>query len=373
MSAGIYIHIPFCVKKCSYCDFYSIPYNDVTARSYLEALIKEIASSKYHPSSVDTIYIGGGTPSLFKPGEISAILNAVSKSYSIASSAEISMEINPGTVKRKILKEYKDIGINRLSIGVQSLNDEALRLLGRIHTAEEARTTIRDAGLVFQNLSVDLIYGIPGQGRNVFENTLREVLSYQPKHLSCYELTLERGTPLYNLVQRGFVKLKDDLEVEGEYFFLLNEIEKHGFIHYEISNYALPGYQCRHNLKYWQREEYLGFGASAHSFYSNRREENISDVHLYIKGIQSNKPVRLKSQVLTLEDSLKERIFLGLRMKEGLSLEHIPLTTKKIHQLFGSEYIKVENNRISLTPRGMLLSNSILSKLFAIIEGETKG
>lgn len=356
------------MKKCSYCDFYSIPYDNDTARAYLRAVIKEITSREYHPSAVDTIYIGGGTPSLYTPDEISALLNAVNKSYNITPTAEISMEINPDTVEREVLRGYKDIGINRLSIGVQSLDDEALRLLGRIHNADKARAIMVDAVDVFHNLSVDLIYGIPGQERKVFKNTLTEVLSYQPKHLSCYELTLEENTPLHKLVQRGVVKLKYDRDVEGEYFLLLNETEKHGFVHYEISNYALPGYQCRHNIKYWQREEYIGFGTSAHSFYSGRRVENISNVNLYIESIQSNKPVTLKSQILTAEDSLKERIFLGLRMKEGLPLEHLPLPAKKIQELFGPEHIEVESNRIRFTPRGMLLSNSILSKIFAIIE-----
>jgi len=360
------------LKKCNYCDFYSVPYKEDMADAYLNALLEEISDAPYTPP-VDTVYIGGGTPSLYSPEAIERLIDRITVRFSISERPEITMEINPGTTDTDKLIGYRTAGINRLSIGVQSLDEYFLRFLGRIHSPDDARECLKQASRIFENFSADIIYAIPGQTERVLKGTLSEILSYSPRHISAYELTPEEETPLYRLLMEGRTVLPMEEEVGKQYFTVSSILHSEGFIHYEISNHALPGYECKHNLKYWRREEYLGFGASAHSFFRNRRYETFRDIPLYVERISSGERVYNSVISLTREDILKERVFLGLRMKEGVEMEGLPFSVKDLEELIMGDFVTIQENRASLTERGMLLSNSILSRLFAIIENRAGG
>ncbi len=342
------------------------------ADAYLNALLEEISDAPYTPP-VDTVYIGGGTPSLYGPEAIERLIDRITGRFSISDRPEITMELNPGTTDTDKLRGYRTAGINRLSVGVQSLDEYFLRFLGRIHSPDDARECLKQASRIFENFSADIIYAIPGQTERVLKGTLSEILSYSPRHISGYELTAEEETPLYSLLTEGKTALPEEEEAERQYFTVSSMLRSEGFIHYEISNYALPGYECRHNLKYWRREEYVGFGASAHSFYRGRRYENVSDIPSYVKGIYSGKETFKKVITPSMEDILKEKVFLGLRTKEGVELEGLPFSVKDLEKFIMGGFVTIQKNRVSLTERGMLLSNSILSRLFDIIEKRAGG
>jgi oxygen-independent coproporphyrinogen-3 oxidase len=362
MAAGVYIHIPFCSRRCSYCDFYSTIYDDVTGKRYLDSLIREIEMTSY-PGPIDTVYIGGGTPSLLPGSAIERIISKLYWKYAFSPTPEITLEVNPGTVDVRKLRDYKDAGVNRLSIGVQSLDTGDLETLGRNHGRKDALDTMRWTGKIFDNFSVDIIYGIPGQSHAGLRETLQSILEFSPPHISAYELSVEKGTALQNRISSGIMLLPSEEKIAGMYDLISETLNAHGFKHYEISNYSIPDYQCRHNMNYWLRGEYLGFGASAHSFYSEKRLNNVSDIHRYISLIEETGSAVAEVIEISDQDRINEMIFLGLRTELGVDLEGLSLDPPLLDSLVNNGYILIKNNRLSLTERGMLLSNRIIVEI----------
>jgi len=284
---GMYLHIPFCLKKCFYCDFYSVPgCDEKLQRRYVDALKKEIAffGEKVGKTRfVDTIFIGGGTPSILPAEWIAEILREVRMNFTISYDAEISMECNPATLTKEKLEVYKDAGLNRLSIGAQSFDDEILKGMGRVHSREEIIKSFelaREAG--FNNINLDVMFGVPGHDMKKWEDTVKTLLTLNPEHISLYSLELAEDTPFYDMLVSGkLVETAPEMDRQM-YHFLLNEMKKAGYIHYEISNGAKPGYECRHNLKYWNLDEYLGLGPSAHSYVGGWRFAQPADLQQFI-------------------------------------------------------------------------------------------
>ncbi|NOX89704.1 MAG: radical SAM family heme chaperone HemW [Calditrichaeota bacterium] len=374
---GIYIHVPFCVKKCGYCDFFSV--TSLNQKSdFLSALLKEIKLVREQfnpPEEFDTIYFGGGTPSLLTPDELSKILETLNDHFKISADCEITLETNPGAAEKEKVSHFRQIGINRISIGIQSFIDRELRLLERIHTADQARQTFnaaRDAG--FENIGIDLIYALPGQTKEDWLYSLGQGVSLQPEHISAYNLIFEEGTPFYLQKQKGKFKAKSEDE-ELEFFLLTTEfLSRHGYIPYEVSNYARsPQFFSAHNYKYWLHVPYLGFGPSAHSFWGNRRQANVRSLQSYLKRIRNNEiPVDF---VEPLTDKIREfeHIFLRLRTYEGLDIPYFEKIFKRsfmesyrktIDLLVLKEYAIVEKKYFRLTGKGMAVCDEIL-QLFA--------
>ena len=370
-SVGIYIHIPFCLKKCLYCDFCSLGGTASREReAYVEALLCEIASSPYPPLSVDTVFFGGGTPSLLGVEALLRILDAVKRRFCVAENAEISVEVNPATVDEEGLVRLREGGFNRLSVGVQSLCDEELRALGRAHSARDAVSVLQSAAKAgFDSLNADVMFGIPGQTVDSLRKTIEGLLGLGVTHLSAYSLIIEEGTPFYEM--RSTLCLPDE-DTECEMAHLAQEmLREAGFLHYEISNYARPGHECKHNLKYWRCDPYIGFGAAAHSYYAGERFGNTADVSAYACAPTSS--VAFRERVTKTEGEY-EYLILGLRMGSGISEEEFYL---RFHVSFWEKYGKAvnkylqsghmirANGRVFFTEEGMRVSNSILVDLTA--------
>jgi oxygen-independent coproporphyrinogen-3 oxidase len=318
--SGIYIHIPFCERKCIYCDFYSVENLNLIDR-FTESLLKEIEifsieADFFNDSIFDTIYFGGGTPSLLEPAQIEKILNKLSQSFKISSNPEITLETNPGTVDKRKLLEFKNLGVNRISFGVQSFFDDDLKFLGRIHTGEDAFKCVNDSFEVgFENVSIDLIFGLPGQTVEKWLENLKFAVSLNVPHISAYNLIVERGTPLHELFSLGKVEIPED-EIQAQlYERTIDFLENAGYVHYEVSNYAFEGFESRHNLKYWQYENYIGFGPSAHSFWINKRWWNFANLNKYINALDLGKIPVANFEILDEEKMIEEFIYLGLRSK----------------------------------------------------------
>ena len=291
----IYIHIPFCVKKCDYCDFLSAPADLETKEKYVEALINEIKLNKNKMSEyvVDTVFIGGGTPSLLEENQISKIMSVLKDNCNMSENPEITIECNPGTITESKLWEYKKSGINRISFGLQSANDQELKSIGRIHNYAgflESYNLARKCG--FDNINVDLMSALPGQTLKSYEETLNKVVRLEPEHISAYSLIVEENTLMYYRVKKAQIKginILPDEESERKMYYLTNNIlRSNGYRKYEISNYSKPGKECKHNIGYWQRKEYLGFGIGAASLYKENRYNNISDINKYIEVLTNN-------------------------------------------------------------------------------------
>ncbi len=313
---GIYIHIPFCEKKCFYCDFYSIE-NHSQQNEFIGSLIKEIELfSRNHPLryEAETIFFGGGTPSLLSPTEIDLILDELRRHFDFSPKMEFTVECNPGTVNRESLSGYRQLGVNRLSFGVQSFFDDELTFLSRIHDsrqAAEALTLARESG--FKNINLDLMYGLPGQTKDRVLANLKRAIELNPSHISSYNLIVEPGTPLFSAVSSGSLKpLHESIEAEM-YELTMAFLNDNGYEHYEISNYSRPGFECRHNLRYWNCEEYISFGPSAHSYLSNLRWWNVSSLSKYIAELSADRlPVSAKEE-LTKTQLIDEFVMLQLR------------------------------------------------------------
>ncbi len=376
---GLYIHIPFCDTKCGYCDFYSVT-DDSAQPEFIGALCTEIrlaAGDHAFRRPVDTIYFGGGTPSLLKAAEIEKILLAVFDSYTITADCEITLETNPGTVDYLKLYSFKKAGINRLSIGIQSFSDEELKFLGRIHDAGQAKNTLKIAERAgFDNVSIDLIYALPGQTLTSWKQSLKTAMEYQPRHISAYNLIFEPGTPFFRQLQHGKMHpLPEDLEV-GFFNFTKDFLNEAGYDHYEISNYAAgPKYLSRHNYKYWNHVEYRGFGPSAHSFIDKRRFSNVRSVKHYIEKIRSGANVVDFEESLSRQQIMFEHVYLHLRTQQGV---HLPGFRARFHKDFKRIYAPLINqlldNRLAVfsnfyfkfTRKGMLLSDEILPEFSAV-------
>lgn len=362
-AVGLYVHIPFCVRKCNYCDFCSFPEGSFTGREeYIERLCREIASYKDKAITVDTVFFGGGTPSLLSREEFEKIVAHIKSSFKITDSCEFTLEANPGTLTRDKLLAYISLGVNRISLGLQSIHENELKFLGRIHTFEdflEVYRLVRECGI--SNVNVDLMYGIPEQTLDSFLQTLRTVTALSPEHLSVYGLILEDGTPLYQLHESLPIPT-EDTECDM-YYAAARLLSECGYSHYEISNYARHGYECRHNLKYWRCEEYIGVGLSAYSYFGGKRFGNPRDRGEYIAALRGYSEKA---------DEPYEYVMLALRLAEGFSLEDYKARfgadflcgrEKIIKQLEDAEYVKRQNGRLLLTEKGFYVSNYILTEL----------
>ncbi len=374
MVNNLYIHIPFCIAKCDYCDFYSIPLGrsgHESANEYADALLKELGLKRDIAGHLRTVYLGGGTPTVLSAKQVAAILSGAREIFSIVPEAEITIEANPGTISERQLSVLREAGINRISIGMQSLSGRELCTLGRRHTAEDALAAVkaaRNAG--FDNISLDLIYGIPGQNMDVWQNTVSRALELLPEHVSAYELTPEENTLLHVRLTQGVYSLPDELLVIEMYYAALEMMKANGYLHYEISNFAKPGYQCVHNLNYWDRGEYLGIGAGAHSFFQGKRTGNIPDIDRYIKAINSAVIPVDEEMIITDEDAFGEMIFLGLRKTEGLDLRFLSasgriLKNKALEELIRQGLIEIKDHYLRLTARGLVLSTEVMVQILS--------
>lgn len=373
--AGIYVHIPFCIKKCPYCDFYSIT-DQSLKQPFIEALIREMQMVSSPSLVCDTLYFGGGTPSVLKAKNIERIIENTYRLFNFLHHTEITIEVNPGTVTSEKLKGYHSVGINRINIGVQSFNDEFLDFLGRIHSSNDADLTIRGARKAgFDNIGIDLIYGIPGQTKKTWLSDLRKAIEFEPEHLSCYMLTYEKGTPLDRERRQGRFKPVAG-SLLGELFETTMEyLTAHGYVHYEISNFAKNASKIsRHNFKYWSFSPYLGFGPSAHSFIEPRRYWNCRSVKKYIENIKEGRVPIEEKELLSKEQRMMEMVYLGLRKTDGIDIDAIDenlginfrqIFAEKIKQLEEDGYIHqiMPENRCALSRKGMLFLDSIASML----------
>lgn len=384
MTAGekeleLYVHIPFCVQKCLYCDFLSMPVDESVRRHYVNQLIEEIEqkAENYKAYQVTSLFFGGGTPSILSETQITEMMEALQKNFSIKSDAEITIECNPGTLTRQKIAEYKASGINRISLGLQSAKNQELKKLGRIHTFEEFLHNydlVRKSG--FDNVNVDVMSALPGQTVSDWEYTLKEVISLRPEHISAYSLIIEEGTPFYQSYAADEQRREEgeeplflpDEETERAMYRLTGELllEK-GYERYEISNYAKKGRECRHNIGYWTRKNYLGLGLGSASLVENVRFSNTSDLKEYLNGMF--KPQ--EKEVLERKEQMEEFAFLGLRMMEGIS-------RKRFAQIFGVEIeavygdviqrmtklglLKQQTGNIFLTEEGISVSNYVMSE-----------
>jgi len=374
----LYIHIPFCEKKCAYCDFPSAPASAEVKMQYVEALLKEIRAFEA-PVNVEvvSVFFGGGTPSVLPAEKIGQILTELREKFLFAKETEISLEANPGTVTFEKLTDYRKYGINRLSFGLQSANDEELQKLGRIHdyaTFLESYRLARKAG--FANLNVDLMSALPGQSVESWEETLRKVLELEPEHISAYSLIIEEGTPFYERYEEDVVlreqgeepKLLPSEETEREIYRRTEELLGNaGYLHYEISNYAKPGKECRHNIGYWERRDYVGFGLSAASLLHPYRYHNTEDLKEYLEGKFEKKDF----EELTQENQMEETMFLGLRMLEGVSKTRFqeqfscPLADvyqKELKKLKDAGLVEENEEFVRLTKRGIDVSNQVMAE-----------
>ncbi len=372
--SALYVHIPFCDHKCIYCDFYSIITSD-NIKPFLNSVKKEIKnySSAYSSDRIFTsIYFGGGTPSLMEPGYLEEIIFFLKENYHVSDEAEITMETNPGTVNKEKLKSFRGSGINRISIGIQSFHDDELKFLTRIHDKNTAIETVHNAKQAgFENISVDLIFNLPGQTKQKWKNNLETAAQLPIKHLSAYSLILERGTILNKMVLDKKVIMQDDDHDADLYEMTIDFMEANGFHQYEVSNFALPGYECLHNNTYWSYRDYLSFGTSAHSFVDGKRWWNFSSLKRYISEIESNGSAAAGYEVISEEQKLNEYVMLALR-SSGVRLE-------EFKNMFGDNWINkkydyfvalkernlvsIENNLLRLTKSGYALCDEILKDI----------
>ena len=373
MTAGVYLHIPFCKSRCSYCDFATDVYRESGAvERYVAALCAEIQKSKVKSQRpVNTIYFGGGTPSLLSASQLERILEAVNEKFDVGDAAEITLEMNPATVTPESLAGYLELGVNRASFGVQTFNDRDLKLLARGHDANDARNTfkmLRGAG--FSNISFDLIIGLPGQTLDDWQRNLDEALKLDPEHLSLYILEIHEATPLAEQVRSGRRPVPDEEIAAEMYEHLLDRIPTTSFEQYEISNFAKPGLASRHNTKYWRLDPVFGFGVSAHSFDGMSRYWNVRDTQEYVSAVEADKTPIAGRDILTDEKLAGERAFLGMRLTDGISVNDYERATgidlkakyaSELERLADAGLIEFTGDSLKLTRRGMLFSNEVFS------------
>ena len=374
----LYIHIPFCARKCLYCDFLSQTASEMVCHGYVEQLLEEIKrqSEYYREYNVVTVFIGGGTPSILKAEDIQAVMNTVNGNFRLERNAEVTIEANPGTVNQEKLEAYLDCGINRISLGLQSADDEELKTLGRIHTFDDFLKTyqrVRVAG--FKNVNVDLMSALPGQTLNSWKATLRKVTMMKPEHISAYSLMIEEGTPFYDRYHDHPELLPSEDEEREIYYAAKAFLREQGYERYEISNYARPGYECRHNIGYWTGVEYLGLGLGASSYIQNFRFSNTADLDAYRKinmnGDDADWHLHQNITELSEQDLMEEFMILGLRMSRGVSgseflarfgLNMWNVYGKVLRKLQENRLIEVESPYVRLTDFGVDISNYVLSE-----------
>ncbi len=368
---GIYVHIPFCKSKCSYCDFTSFANKEKIIEKYIECLKKEIKNKESNNCIIDTIYIGGGTPSFIESKYIKEIVETIKSKFKIKQEAEITIEINPGTVNEEKLKDYKKTGINRISIGLQSTNNKILKQIGRIHTYEEFLNTYNLAKKVgFKNINVDLMLALPSQTLEELEDSVQKVIKLEPKHISVYSLIIEEGTKMQQLVDSKKIQLPSDELERKMYWNIKNKLEENGYIHYEISNFSKKGFESKHNTNCWNQKEYLGLGLSAHSYINNERFCNTSNIEEYIKNVENNnfKGNIQICEIQNEEEKKKEYMLLALRKLEGVDIGEfknkfvdnpIYLYRKELEKLVNEDLIEIDLNNIKLTNKGLDLANLV--------------
>lgn len=373
---GIYVHIPFCRKKCAYCDFYSLSCPQAEQMdAYLTALQQQIADffDREGKKPVDTLYIGGGTPSVFGAARLSALLQTIRDHVDLLPDAEITVEVNPESVEESLLLVLKDAGVNRISMGIQSSDDAQLAALGRLHTfarAKEAAGQIR--ALCTENLSVDLMYGLPGQTMESWQQSVEDILALRPAHISCYALKLEEGTPLH---RQNPVLPEDDLQADM-YLWLVSRLQEAGYPQYEISNFSLPGKHSRHNSRYWDLRDYIGFGCGAHSYYGGRRFSTVSDLQGYLSATEQGRSVLEAEDETDAPDRSLEYLMLGLRTTRGVEAGEFEILfgksfapcAKVLSRYQTAAYVRREGNRWFLTPQGFLVSNAIIGDVLDAAE-----
>ncbi|MGN1269787.1 MAG: radical SAM family heme chaperone HemW [Clostridia bacterium] len=379
---GIYVHIPFCKQKCSYCDFCSYAEKEELIAQYIECLLKEIEdvgknnktdfeNGKDDLFLVKTIYIGGGTPSLIESKYIVEIMKNIKSNFEIQEDAEITIEVNPGTVTLEKLEDYNNIGINRLSIGLQSTHEHLLKQIGRIYTYLDFLDTYRfarEAG--FENINVDLMIGLPNQTLAQVQDSVEEIVSMEPEHISVYSLILEEGTELYKQVEEEKVQLPNE-ELERKMYWAVKEIlEKNNYIHYEISNFAKPNFESKHNLDCWKQKEYIGFGVAAHSYTNGIRYSNIKELEKYISNYKTGEVENnfVFHEKQNLEDMQKEYMLLGLRKLQGVSIQEfktkfvanpVYLYHSELEKLVSEDLLEIDGDDIKLTNKGLDLANIV--------------
>ena len=366
---GIYIHIPFCKKKCYYCDFISYSNKCDKVESYIETVIKELNTYDLEKYNVTTIYIGGGTPSFIDSKYIVKLIDEIKlklkNNTTKFENIEITIEVNPGTVNEEKLLDYKQVGINRLSIGLQSTNNEILKEIGRIHTYEEFLETYNTAiNIGFNNINVDLMLGLPSQTIQDLKKSLNDIIELNSNHISVYSLILEESTILYQNVEKGLKKLPDE-EIERQmYWYVKDTLELNGYEHYEISNFSKKGKESKHNLNCWEQKEYIGLGAAAHSYLEGKRYSNTENLEDYIKDFDKKK----LQEVQTKEDMKKEYMLLGLRKVKGVSIlkfkekfgeNPIYLFRKELEKLVNEELVIIDGDAIKLTNKGLDFANLV--------------
>lgn len=365
---SVYIHIPFCVQKCRYCDFLSAPSTEEARAEYLEALKEEMRNeaAAYQDYEVKTVFFGGGTPSILESEQIRECMEVLKKHYRFADDAEISMEMNPGTASKDKLRVMKDVGINRLSIGLQSAVDEELRMLGRIHTYADFENTYyaaREAG--FTNINIDLMSAIPGQSVKGWRETLQRVVNLKPEHISAYSLIIEEGTPLFENIE-SFPAIPSEEEDRIMYQDTKSLLKMQGFERYEISNYAKPGYECKHNVVYWTRGNYAGFGLGAASMVENIRWKNTDDMKTYLEQQKLKEEV----QALSKSECMEEFMYLGLRRMRGVSCKEFEESFGiSMNEVYGEVLrhwmnmgvLQRDGDYVALTDAGIDVSNQIFA------------
>ena len=365
---GIYVHIPFCKRKCDYCDFISFSNKIDLVEKYIEALIKEIKNTKISEDEyiIKTIYFGGGTPSYIESKYIIEILQTIRTKFNVLKNAEITIEVNPGTINEQKLKDYYNIGINRLSYGLQSTNDNLLKLIGRVHNYDiflDGYNLARNIG--FKNINVDLIIGLPVQTIEDVEIDLKRIIDLKPEHISVYSLIVEEGTKIEEKINKKELYLPSE-EIERKmYWKVKDKLEKHGYIHYEISNFAKLGYESKHNMACWNQEEYIGFGLGAHSYFNNLRYSNVADFDEYFNWSENSKIIHEKQEK---KDKMNEYMLLGLRKIDGVRISEFKnkfvdnplyLYRQTLSKLVTQNLIEVEEDNIRLTSKGIDLANLV--------------
>ena len=383
---GMYIHVPFCIKKCGYCDFLSFENQPIsTQQAYMKALAKEIelhASVYGSEYSVDSIFIGGGTPSMLSPDMVDDVVQTIKNRWNTDADMEMTIEANPKTLSEAKLERYLQSGINRISIGAQSLNDDLLIAMGRVHCAEDISETFqmaRKAG--FKNINLDLMFAIPRQDMQMWKDTLATAIGLAPEHISFYSLQIEKGTTFYDMFEKGaYEQVTDTLDREM-YHFAVHELQGAGYLHYEISNVAKNGYACKHNIKYWTMEDYLGAGIGAHSYIAGERFGNIEDMEAYMalllensQGVIAYDRLHESNRRNNRMDDISEYMFTGLRMMTGINLDDFerrfnrPLKEiyskewERIEKYIKDDFLTMENDRIRLSKKGIDISNQIMSE-----------
>ncbi|MBO9682884.1 MAG: radical SAM family heme chaperone HemW [Flavisolibacter sp.] len=372
--AGIYLHIPFCKQACTYCNFHfstSLRYKP----DLVKALVKEAEKEKDYlqGEKINTIYFGGGTPSILEVSDLEFLISGLFKNYPVSADAEITLEANPDDITTDKLKAWKGIGINRLSIGIQSFFEEELKWMNRAHNAQQAIGNLQLARKEFGNITIDLIYGSPLLTDEMWKQNVDRAIAFEIPHLSCYALTVEEKTPLYKLINTEKTADVDNEKQARQFLLLMQWLREKGYEHYEVSNFAKPGFRSRHNSSYWKGEKYLGLGPSAHSYNGMERRWNVANNNLYIKGINENCPEREK-ETLTSAQKLNEFIMISLRTKEGMDLTGLEKEfgpkekdriKSKIEKFKNNNLICINNSFIQLTDEGMLRADGIASELFS--------